>query len=65
MSPAAASSDAQHAGATDVIGVINAIEAEAITIEVPDYWAGVKVFYAVDPDGVTVEFVQRPEGDDG
>ena len=65
MSPAAASSDAQHAGATDVIGVINAIEAEAITIEVPDYWAGVKVFYAVDPDGVTVEFVQRPEGADG
>jgi len=65
MSPAAASSDAQHAGATDVIGVINAVEADAITIEVPDYWAGVKVFYAVDPDGVTVEFVQRPEGDDG
>lgn len=56
---------AQHAGATDVIGVIKAIEADAITIEVPDYWAGVKVFYAVDPDGVTVEFSQRPEGVDG
>ena len=58
----------QHAGATettDVMGVIKAIEADAITIEMPDYWAGVKVFYAVDPDGVTVEFVQRPEGDDG
>ena len=65
MSPSAASSDAQHAEATEVIGVVKAIEADAITIEVPDYWAGVKVFYAVDPDGVTVEFVQRPEGDDG
>ncbi len=52
----------QHAGVT---GVTEVIEADAITIEVPDYWAGVKVFYAVDPDGVTVEFVQRPEGDDG
>jgi catechol 2,3-dioxygenase-like lactoylglutathione lyase family enzyme len=61
MTPAAAATDAQHAGATEVIEVI---EADAITIEVPDYWAGVKVFYAVDPDGVTVEFVQRPEGDD-
>jgi catechol 2,3-dioxygenase-like lactoylglutathione lyase family enzyme len=68
MSPAAISTEdtvAQHAGATDVIGVIEAIEADAITVEVPDYWAGVTVFYAVDPDGVTVEFVQRPEGDDG
>ena len=65
MSPSAASSDAQHAEATEVIGVVKAIEADAITIEVPDYWAGVKVFYAVDPDGVTAEFVQRPEGDDG
>jgi catechol 2,3-dioxygenase-like lactoylglutathione lyase family enzyme len=69
MSPAAISTEgptvAQHAGVTDVIGVIKAIEADAITVEEPDYWAGVKVFYAVDPDGVTVEFVQRPEGDDG
>ena len=69
MSPAPVSTEgpavAQHAGATDVIGVIEAAEADAITIEVSDSWAGVKVFYAVDPDGVTVEFVQRPEGDDG
>jgi catechol 2,3-dioxygenase-like lactoylglutathione lyase family enzyme len=68
MSPAPVSSEgpavAQRAGA-DVIEAIEAIEADAITIEVPDSWAGVKVFYAVDPDGVTVEFVQRPEGDDG
>jgi catechol 2,3-dioxygenase-like lactoylglutathione lyase family enzyme len=66
MSPAAtAATDARHAEPTDVIDVIEAIEADAIAIHVPDYWAGVKVFYAVDPDGVTVEFVQRPEGDDG
>jgi catechol 2,3-dioxygenase-like lactoylglutathione lyase family enzyme len=71
MSPAPVSTETRHAGAagaagaTDVIGMIKAIDADAITIEVPDYWAGVKVFYAVDPDGVTVEFVQRPEGDDG
>lgn len=55
----------QHAGPIEVMAVTQAVEADAITIEVPDYWAGVKVFYAIDPDGVTVEFVQRPEGDDG
>jgi catechol 2,3-dioxygenase-like lactoylglutathione lyase family enzyme len=25
-------------------------------------WAGTKAFYAVDPDGVTVEFIQFPPG---
>jgi catechol 2,3-dioxygenase-like lactoylglutathione lyase family enzyme len=43
-------------------GVLEAIGADAVTIEESDPWAGVRVFYAADPDGVTVEFVQRPEG---
>jgi catechol 2,3-dioxygenase-like lactoylglutathione lyase family enzyme len=25
-------------------------------------WAGAKAFYSLDPDGVTVEFIQFPEG---
>jgi catechol 2,3-dioxygenase-like lactoylglutathione lyase family enzyme len=46
-------------------GVLEAIGADPIAIEESDSWAGVRVFYAVDPDGVTVEFVQRPEGRSG
>ena len=69
MSEAAMSTEGpavpQKAGAIGVTEVTEAVEEDAITIEVTDYWAGVKVFYAVDPDGVTLEFVQRPEGSDG
>ncbi|MEU5761245.1 VOC family protein [Nocardia sp. NPDC047648] len=31
------------------------------TLADPDRWAGVTFFYALDPDGQTVEIIQRPQ----
>jgi catechol 2,3-dioxygenase-like lactoylglutathione lyase family enzyme len=53
---------AEEAAVQQPAGVLEAIGADTVAIEESDPWAGVRVFYAVDPDGVTVEFVQRPEG---
>jgi catechol 2,3-dioxygenase-like lactoylglutathione lyase family enzyme len=37
------------------------VRSTPVTIEDDDpAWLGVKVFYAVDPDGMTVELLQRP-----
>ena len=33
---------------------------EPVTIETPGAWNGCRAFYASDPDGVTLEFIERP-----
>jgi diaminopimelate decarboxylase len=33
---------------------------EPVTIETPGPWKGCRAFYASDPDGVTLEFIERP-----
>lgn len=34
---------------------------EPVRVEAPAWWAGATVVYVTDPDGTTVELVQRPE----
>jgi catechol 2,3-dioxygenase-like lactoylglutathione lyase family enzyme len=36
------------------------VRSEPIELEEPGYWHGAKVFYSTDPDGVTVEIIERP-----
>jgi len=36
------------------------VRSEPTTIESPGAWNGARAFYAVDPDGVTVELIQQP-----
>jgi diaminopimelate decarboxylase len=36
------------------------VRTEPIELEEPGYWHGAKVFYSTDPDGVTVEIIERP-----
>lgn len=31
-----------------------------VTIDEPGFWHGARAFYVVDPDGVTVELIERP-----
>lgn len=33
---------------------------EPVDLEEPKWWAGARVVYLIDPDGATVELVQRP-----
>lgn len=37
-----------------------AVRSEPIKLEEQGYWNGAKLFYASDPDGVTVEIIERP-----
>jgi diaminopimelate decarboxylase len=50
------------AGATHAALVAAGVEVRAEPIELtePGYWHGAKVFYSTDPDGVTVEIIERP-----
>jgi catechol 2,3-dioxygenase-like lactoylglutathione lyase family enzyme len=36
------------------------VRSEPVTIDEPGGWGGVRCLYAVDPDGVTIELVERP-----
>jgi diaminopimelate decarboxylase len=36
------------------------VRSEPIELDEPGYWNGAKVFYSSDPDGVTVELIERP-----
>jgi diaminopimelate decarboxylase len=36
------------------------VRGEPIELDEPGYWHGAKVFYSTDPDGVTVEIIERP-----
>ena len=36
------------------------VRSEPIELDEPGYWYGAKVFYSTDPDGVTVELIERP-----
>ena len=36
------------------------VKSEPVTIETPGAWKGSRAFYAIDPDGVTVEMIQSP-----
>jgi diaminopimelate decarboxylase len=36
------------------------LRGEPIELDEPGYWHGAKVFYSTDPDGVTVEIIERP-----
>ena len=38
---------------------------EPTTIDAPGAWKGARVFYSTDPDGVTVELIQPPNGGAG
>ena len=35
------------------------MRSEPVTISEPGAWEGVRCFYASDPDGVTVELIER------
>jgi diaminopimelate decarboxylase len=41
------------------------VRSEPVTIDAPGAWHGVRAFYAADPDGVTVELIQPPDGAGG
>lgn len=36
------------------------VRSEPVAIDEPGGWGGVRCLYAVDPDGVTIELVERP-----
>ena len=36
------------------------VRSEPMELEEPGYWFGARCFYTVDPDGVTVEIIERP-----
>jgi len=36
------------------------VRSEPVTLEEPGPWFGVRVLYAIDPDGTWVELVERP-----
>lgn len=36
------------------------VRSEPIELDEPGYWNGAKLFYANDPDGVTIEIIERP-----
>ena len=37
-----------------------AVRSEPIELTEPGYWNGARCFYTVDPDGATVEIIERP-----
>jgi catechol 2,3-dioxygenase-like lactoylglutathione lyase family enzyme len=41
------------------------VRSDPVTIDAPGAWQGVRAFYAADPDGVTVELIQPPDGGGG
>jgi diaminopimelate decarboxylase len=41
------------------------VRGDPVTIDAPGAWQGARAFYAADPDGVTVELIQPPEGGGG
>jgi catechol 2,3-dioxygenase-like lactoylglutathione lyase family enzyme len=51
------SAEAAHA-ALVTAGV--SVRSEPIELDEPGYWHGAKVFYSTDPDGATVEIIERP-----
>ena len=36
------------------------VRSEPVELTEPGYWFGARCFYAADPDGVTVEIIERP-----
>ena len=48
---------AAHAG---LVAAGVEVRSEPIELDEPGYWHGAKVFYSTDPDGVTVELIERP-----
>jgi diaminopimelate decarboxylase len=51
--------DAEAAHAALVAAGVK-VRSDPIELEEPGYWYGAKVFYSTDPDGVTVELIERP-----